>query len=179
MLNVLDLSWKILVLQRRERTILILQGKSISFPTRRVVILFHPSFAFKCSVIHQRYGSISRLTCSLDLKLTWIQTATNLCCGYNHRRTPETYQRQDDVFAWVQNAVFTVWSAASFQESELQATEKTIIWCTTQPTKSSKYVCMSMHLRSLRYPINVSLQHYVAIALALWRGATARLSIHD
>ena len=140
--------------------------------------MFYPSFAFKCSVIQQRYGSVSRSTYSLDFKLTWIQTATNLCCGYNQRRTPETYRRQDDVFAWVLNAVFTVWSAASFSESELQATEKSI-WCTTQPTKSSKYVCMSMHLRSLRYPINFSLQHYVAIALALWRGATARLFTHD
>ena len=42
MLNVLDLSWNILVLQRRKRTILILQGKSISFPTRRIVIMFYP-----------------------------------------------------------------------------------------------------------------------------------------
>ena len=54
MSNVLDQSWNILVLQRRKRTILILQGKSISFPTRRIVILFYPSFAFKCSVIQQR-----------------------------------------------------------------------------------------------------------------------------
>ena len=54
MLNVLDLSWNILVLQRRKRTILILQGKSIYFPTQRIVILFYPSFAFKCSFIQQR-----------------------------------------------------------------------------------------------------------------------------
>ena len=179
MLNVLDLSWNMLLLQNRKRTILlILQGKSISFPTRRIVVMFYPSFAFKCSVIQQRYGSISRSTCSLDFKLTWIQTATNLCCGYNQRRAPETYRRQDDVFAWLRNAEFTVWSAASFSESELQTTEKTI-WCTTQPTKSSKYVCMSMHLRSLRYPINFSLQHYVAVALASRRSATVRFSIHD
>ena len=58
--NVLDLSWNILVLQRRKRTILILQGKSISFPTRRIAIMFNSDFrcfskfAFKCSVIQQR-----------------------------------------------------------------------------------------------------------------------------
>ena len=54
MLNVLDLSWNIVVLRRRKRTILILQGKSISFSTRRIVILFYPSFSFKCSVMQQR-----------------------------------------------------------------------------------------------------------------------------
>ena len=54
MLNVLDLSWNILILQRKKRTILILRGKSISFPARRIVILFYPSFAFKCNVIQQR-----------------------------------------------------------------------------------------------------------------------------
>ena len=74
--------------------------------------------------------------------------------------------------------VSTVWNDASVSESELQPTEK-IIWCTTQPTKSSKYVCMSMCLRSWRYPISFSLRQHVSIALALWRGATARHSIHD
>ena len=36
MSNVLDLSWNILMLQRRKRTILVLQGISISFPTWRI-----------------------------------------------------------------------------------------------------------------------------------------------
>ena len=86
---------------------------------------------------------------------------------YNKRRTSE-----------LRSTVSTVWNDASVSESELQPTEK-IIWCTTHPTKSSKYVCMSMHLRSLRYLINFLLHHYVAIALALWRGATTRRSIYD
>ena len=34
--NILDLSWNILMLQRRKRTILVLQGISISFPTWRI-----------------------------------------------------------------------------------------------------------------------------------------------
>ena len=51
MSNVLDLSWNILVLQRRKQIILILQGK---FPTRKIVIMFYPSFGIKCSVIQQR-----------------------------------------------------------------------------------------------------------------------------
>ena len=47
------------------------------------------------------------------------------------------------------------------------------------PKTKSSNVCIAMHLRELRYPIKFSLQYYVAIALALWRGAVARLSIHD
>ena len=46
-----------------------------------------------------------------------------------------------------------------------------------QLTRSSK-VCIAMHLRRLRYPIKFSLQYDVAIALAFWRGAAARLSIY-
>ena len=44
------------ILTRRKRTVLILQGKSISFPTLIIVILFNSGFgclskfAFKCSV---------------------------------------------------------------------------------------------------------------------------------
>ena len=104
--------------------------------------MFYPSFSFKCSVIQQRYGSISRSTCSLDVKLTWIQTATNLCCGYNNqRRTPETYRRQDNVFVWVRNAAFTVWSAAGVSESELRATENDyLVYYPTNRVVKSVYV---------------------------------------
>ena len=48
------------ILRRRERTVLILQGESISFPTLIMAILFNSGFrclskfAFKCSVIQQR-----------------------------------------------------------------------------------------------------------------------------
>ena len=43
--------------------------------------MFYPSFAFKCSVIQQRYGDSSRSMCSLDFKLTGIQIATKLMPG--------------------------------------------------------------------------------------------------
>ena len=108
-----------------------------------------------------------------SLKLTGIQYVTISMLGTTTDGEPETHRRQDNVFVCVRDTVLTVWSAASVSESELQATEKTI-WCTTQPTKSSK-VCRSMYLRSLRYPINFPLQYYVAIALALWRGGVQRL----
>ena len=45
--------------------------------------------------------------------------------------------------------------------------------------QSHKKVCTAMHLCLLRYSIRLSLQYYVAIALAFWRGAVARLSRHD
>ena len=86
-LNVLDRNWNILVLQRRKRTILILQGKSISSPTLRIVIVFNSGFhclskfAFKYSVMQQRYGSSSRSTCSVDFELTGIQIATKPMLG--------------------------------------------------------------------------------------------------
>ena len=35
---------------------------------------------------------------------------------------PETYRRQDNVFVYVQDTAFTVWSAASLSESESQPT---------------------------------------------------------
>ena len=57
---------------------------------------------------------------------------------YNQRRTSETYRRQDDVFVWVRSTVWTVWGVASFSESELQATEKTIR-CAAQPTSHQMY----------------------------------------
>ena len=48
------------ILRRRERTVLILQGKSISFPTLRIVIMFNSGFRslskfeFKCCGLQQR-----------------------------------------------------------------------------------------------------------------------------
>ena len=86
--------------------------------------MFYPSSAFKCSVIQQPYRSISRSTCSLDFKLTWIQTATNLCCGYNNRRRTGNLSASRHVFVCVRDTAFTVWSAASVSESESQFTEK-------------------------------------------------------
>ena len=69
------------------------------------------------------------------------------------------------------------WDAASVSKSELQPTEK-IVSCAAQPAKSSSVV-QNYLLCRLQYPIIFLLQCYVAIALALWRGAAARLSIHD
>ena len=94
----------------------------------------------------------------------------------NQRRTPETYRRQDDVFVWVRNIAFTVWKATSFRIRITSYKEDYLVY---YPTNKLVKVCIAMHLRSLRYPINFSLQHYVAIALASWRGAVTRLSIHD
>ena len=70
---------------------MILQGKLISFPTLRIVILFNSGFrclskfAFQCSVIQQRYGSSSRSTCFLHFKLKGIQIATQPMPGTINR----------------------------------------------------------------------------------------------
>ena len=49
--NVLDLSCKILILQRRKRTILVLQGTSISFPTWRIGAVLYSSDGMKMGSI--------------------------------------------------------------------------------------------------------------------------------
>ena len=59
------------------------------------------------------------------LKPTGIQYVTiSMLLGTTTNGEPETYRRQDNVFVCVQDTAFTVWSAASVSESELQPTER-------------------------------------------------------
>ena len=102
--------------------------------------------------------------CSLVFKLTGFRIATISMLGAtNGEQRKLIGVKALSLFGYgIQLLLFGVLPVS---ESELRATNKTL-WFTTQPTKSSK-ICIGMHLRSLRYPINFSLQHYVAIALAL------------
>ena len=98
------------------------------------------------------------------LKPTGIQYVTISMLGTTTNEEPETYRRQENVFVCVRDTAFTVWSAASVSESELQATEKTI-WCTTQPIKSSKYVCRCTCVACG----TLSIFHYSIMWLSRWR----------
>ena len=79
--------------------------------------------------------------------------------GFKSRQNPCQVQLTENVgnlstsrrYFWVRITVFTVWSAASILESELQATEKTF-WCAAHPTKSSKVIktCSSSRRVTLR-----------------------------
>ena len=60
------------------------------------------------------------------LKPTRIRYVTISMLGTTTNGEPETYWRQDNVFVCVRDTAFTVWSAASVSESELQPTKKIV-----------------------------------------------------
>ena len=161
---------------------MILQEDSISFPTLRIVILFNwgfrclSRFAFECSAIQQRYGSSIRSACAPDFKLTGIQIAIKLMPGTTngeHRKLIDVKTMSLFVYE-VQFLLSGVMSV--FLNYKLQKILSDVL-----PNQQSnrKYVQRCTCLRMLRYPIKLSLQYYIAIAMAFWRGAVARLSRHD
>ena len=92
---------------------------------QRIVILFNlgfhylSKFAFKCSVIQQRHGSSSRLTCSLDFKLIGIQIVT--IANGEHRKLIGV----ETMSSFEYEVRFVLLGYCKVSESKLRAIKKT------------------------------------------------------
>ena len=108
------------------------------------------------------------------LKAKGIQYVTISMLGTTTNVEPETYRRQDSVFVCVRETAFTVWSAASVSESELQPTENISDVLPNQQSHQVLYrttCCVGCGNLS-DYP----LQYCTLIALVFGRGALAKPS---
>ena len=144
--------------------------------------LYVQSFDFACTglaftwVYYSNIATLYAYSWHL-LKPTGVQYVIISMLGTTSNVEPETYRRQDNVFGCVQDTAFTVWSAASVSESKSQPTERLTDVLPNQQSHQVLYItscCVGCGNLS-----GFPLHHCVAIASALWRGATARLSTHD
>ena len=163
---------------------MILQDESTSFPMLRVVNLFNSGFrclskfAFKYSVIQQRYGRNSRSTCFLDFKLTGIQIATKSMLGTTngeHRKFVgvKTMSLFGYGIQFLLSGVLPIFQNLSYN---LQKRLSDVL-----PNQRSHQVCTVRPylLCRLRYPIIFSTTVLCTYRAGVRRGAVARLFRYD